>query len=61
VHERRRADRHGGESSDDIESNDLPLDYLNAFLAGRSDLNGRLTSLILTHPNPDHTRHASCA
>lgn len=33
--------------------------YLDAFFAGRPDLNNTLAALILTHPHKDHTRGVS--
>lgn len=46
----------GGEQNSDFDSTEALISYLDDLFVRRSDLNGRLTSLILTHPHIDHTR-----
>ena len=45
----------GGESNDDFDSSIELFSYLGQFFSRRTDLNNRLSSLILTHPHKDHT------
>jgi competence protein ComEC len=46
----------GGENNEGFDSNAELVAYLDDFFSRRSDLNGTLHSLILTHPHIDHTR-----
>lgn len=45
----------GGETNPSFNGTTTLMDYLEAFFAGRPDLNRTLASLILTHPHKDHT------
>lgn len=46
----------GGEENATVRSDELLAAYLTAFFERRTDLDGHLASLILTHPHLDHTR-----
>lgn len=48
----------GGESNKKFNSNERLMAYLEAFFKRRSDLNGTLDLLLITHPHIDHARGA---
>ncbi|MEJ7732143.1 MAG: MBL fold metallo-hydrolase [Polyangiaceae bacterium] len=47
----------GGEKNDDFDSGRALEAALDAFFARRSDLDGTLALLVITHPHIDHTRN----
>jgi competence protein ComEC len=46
----------GGELNDSFDSVAALRDYLDAFFARRTDLDGAIDLLVITHPHIDHTR-----